>query len=181
MYRVGYQTGRQYHQEIEARQNGDLTASCRYEGHLIEVSSAGAGRFPAGRVDGTSQVSRLAVPNTETRSAPQLFGPSSTRVATTRPAPSDGDLGVSVPVSSVACDGEYVVFVGAAVKPGSYDADVERYLHYPRTHASRYTNCILQPGIFLAVCLHMTENRYNLSTGRRLESVGGLRVLTRRR
>ncbi|NNG36493.1 Hsp70 family protein [Nakamurella aerolata] len=42
------------------------------------------------------------------------------------------DLGVSVPISSPGCSGQYVVFVGSAVVPGKYAEDVQRFLNnYP--------------------------------------------------
>jgi len=129
-YRVGYQTGREHYQEIAARQNGDLASSCSYETHLGEVPTSGIERFVAGCIDGTSQASRLAVPNSERRSAPETLAPRTT--VPVRERFDNGDLGVSVPISSVPCDGEYVVLVGSAVTPGRYGADVERFLQkYP--------------------------------------------------
>jgi hypothetical protein len=40
----------------------------------------------------------------------------------------DGDLGVSVRMTDVSCDGDYGVFVAAAVQPNSYADEVQRYL-----------------------------------------------------
>jgi uncharacterized RDD family membrane protein YckC len=38
------------------------------------------------------------------------------------------DLGLAEPISRLGCDGEYAVFVGAAVKPSSYATDVDHLL-----------------------------------------------------
>ena len=48
--------------------------------------------------------------------------------STTAAAPSSGDLGLSTRITRPACDGTGVVFVGAAVTPGQYAADVQRLL-----------------------------------------------------
>jgi hypothetical protein len=44
--------------------------------------------------------------------------------------PLPGDLGLVVPMTTVACDGRYAVFVGAAVRPTTYRADVETLLEH---------------------------------------------------
>lgn len=57
-------------------------------------------------------------------------------------APSSPDLAVSVPLSTPACDGGYIVIVGSAVDPNHYQRTVQafldsnpgaRYLHAPST------------------------------------------------
>lgn len=49
-----------------------------------------------------------------------------------------GDLGVSRPITRPACDGRFVVFVGAAVYPPSYRIDVQNLLDtYPDTEYLR--------------------------------------------
>jgi serine/threonine protein kinase len=63
---------------------------------------------------------------------------------TTGPGPETGtaDLAVSVPVSSPACDGKYIVIVGSAIDPDQYQRTVQgfldanpgaEYLHAPST------------------------------------------------
>ncbi len=56
--------------------------------------------------------------------------------------PPGADLGLTEPMSVPACNGAYVTFVGAAVVPARYRADVQqflsnhpgtRYLHAPTT------------------------------------------------
>jgi serine/threonine-protein kinase len=56
-----------------------------------------------------------------------------TREQPVRPPPvAEGDLGLSVPVSSPPCDGGYVLFVGAAITPATYATEVQRHLDaYP--------------------------------------------------
>lgn len=127
VYRVGYQTGRDHHTEIAARDNGDLAASCSYEAHLAEVEAANREDFVGGCVDGAAQAEALSVPTDDRRTAPE---PIATVQTTTTPvAPVDpGDLDLTVPISSVPCDGEFVVLVGAAVTPGAYGTDVQRFL-----------------------------------------------------
>jgi hypothetical protein len=45
-----------------------------------------------------------------------------------QPAPLAGDLGLAVAMSSPACDGTWVVFLGATTDPASYPADVQTIL-----------------------------------------------------
>lgn len=35
---------------------------------------------------------------------------------------------MSAPITTVPCNGDFVVFVGAAVTPGAYETDVQRFL-----------------------------------------------------
>ncbi|MEJ7648690.1 MAG: hypothetical protein WKF57_06615 [Nakamurella sp.] len=124
-YRVGYQTGREHHSDISARQDGDLQTSCQYEAHLSEVPADARAQFTAGCVDGTTQAEALAAPTKDRRHAPKPFDTESSA----GPAPTDeGDLGLGTPITTVACDGEFVVIVGSAVSPDSYASDVQRFL-----------------------------------------------------
>jgi serine/threonine protein kinase len=75
----------------------------------------------------------LGTPNGQPADGPTT--PSSTR-------PSSPDLSVSVPLSTPACDGSYIVIVGSAVDPDQYQHTVQsfldsnrgaRYLHAPST------------------------------------------------
>lgn len=79
------------------------------------------------------------------QSADQPTSQSTTTTTTADPpdtGTSDPDLSVSVPLSTPACDGKYIVVVGSAVKPGQYQVTVQsildahsgaKYLHAPST------------------------------------------------
>jgi predicted Ser/Thr protein kinase len=71
-------------------------------------------------------------------------GPTAPSSAATSSAatPSAGELGVSKPLTTPACDGTYVVIVGSAVNPAAYTTEVQKfldlnpgskYLHAPTT------------------------------------------------
>jgi serine/threonine-protein kinase len=44
------------------------------------------------------------------------------------PGGGSGDLGVSAPIANLGCTGQYAAFVGSAVDPGSYQAEVQHLL-----------------------------------------------------
>jgi serine/threonine-protein kinase len=69
-------------------------------------------------------------------------GQPSSPTTTTDTRPSTPDLSLSVPLSTPACDGSYIVIVGSAVKPDQYRRTVQgildgypgtKYLHAPST------------------------------------------------
>jgi len=53
------------------------------------------------------------------------------------PGATTGDLGLAVPMTAPACDGSWVVFLGAAIDPSRYAADVQVLLD--SNPAARYT------------------------------------------
>jgi hypothetical protein len=53
------------------------------------------------------------------------------------PAATTGDLGLAVPMTQPACDGSWVVFLGAAIEPTRYAADVQVLLD--SNPAAQYT------------------------------------------
>ncbi len=82
--------------------------------------------------------------DTDTETVPELPqvsetpGPSDQPVPSeTAPASSTGDLGLAVPMTAPACDGSWVVFLGAATDAARYAADVETLL--AGNPAARYT------------------------------------------
>ena len=62
---------------------------------------------------------------------PSSTAASSTSRTTTAPPAREpvGDLGLSVPISSPACDGSFAVLVAAAVQPGDYREEVQPFLN----------------------------------------------------
>jgi serine/threonine protein kinase, bacterial len=44
------------------------------------------------------------------------------------PARGEGDLGLPAPVTRPVCDGRFITVVGSAIRPGSYETDVARFL-----------------------------------------------------
>lgn len=75
------------------------------------------------------------MPGTTTQTIPpEPAEPEPLTPAPTRPSVHTltGDLGVSRPITQPACDGRFVVFVGAAVHPPAYQAEVQHLLDtYP--------------------------------------------------
>ncbi len=98
--------------------------------------------------DSTSDVAAPADPSAATSpqldAPPTATSPSSSEPSTdvpsrtpsptvpASPAQSSGDLGLTTPISRPACNGQWVVFLGAATTPGRYAADIDQLLG---THA----------------------------------------------
>lgn len=112
------------------------------------ATSADAERFtPASGAEATTTTTSAPVPPSSaptaapaTTSSPPVSAPPV--VATTSATTPGADLGLAESMSVPACDGAYVTFVGAAVEPARYRADVQRllsdhpgtrYLHSPTT------------------------------------------------
>ena len=131
---AGYQVGRQYHADIENRQNGDIDAGCRLEAHFGEVDGF-VDEFVAGCRDGYADAKSLALPNGWRESGESARpGASSTRT-TVRPT---GDLGLTEMISRVPCDGRAIVLLGSAATPSAYTSDVQKLLQvHPGSHYLR--------------------------------------------
>jgi serine/threonine protein kinase len=97
---------------------------------------------PASGAEATTTSSAPAPSPTATPAAPATTSPPPVSAPPVVAATPDADLGLAEPMSVPACDGAYVTFVGAAVDPTRYRADVQRllsdhpgtrYLHSPTT------------------------------------------------
>jgi hypothetical protein len=85
------------------------------------------GAPPARVSDGTDRDDDRAR-ETAGRSTPVPSSAAPTPTGRPTPTPVEGDLGLGVPISSPACDGSWVVFLGAATDPATYVADVNAML-----------------------------------------------------
>jgi uncharacterized RDD family membrane protein YckC len=93
------------------------------------VNPYGYGTDPGGAA-GNSAPEQTAPPAEAPPAATETAPASPTRAAPPAEpgSTSSADLGLAEPISRPGCDGEYAVFVGAAVKPLSYATDVQRLL-----------------------------------------------------
>ena len=112
-------------------------------GTATSADGARAERFtPASGAEATTASSAPAPSLPATTAAPATTSPPPVSAPPVVVAPPGADLGLAEPMSVPACDGAYVTFVGAAVEPARYRADVQRllsehpgarYLHSPTT------------------------------------------------
>jgi serine/threonine-protein kinase len=86
-----------------------------------------------GQVGASPATTPTDSPATAALESPQAPpSPSATGPGELPQTPVNGDLGLSTPLTSVPCDGSYALFVGAAVIPANYRAEVQAYLgRYP--------------------------------------------------
>jgi hypothetical protein len=88
------------------------------------ADGGGAGRSTAENLDGSRPSPEL--PSVGVGS--DAGSSTSAAPSTTAPAQLPGDLNLGVPISSPTCDSTWVVFLGAAIDPAAYPADVSTLL-----------------------------------------------------
>lgn len=128
-----------------------VAATVTLAGQLTPGTATSAGGARAERFTPASGAEATTTSSSPTPSSAMTAAPATTSpppvsappvVAPTPGADPGADLGLAEPMSVPACDGAYVTFVGAAVEPARYGADVQqllsdhpgtRYLHSPTT------------------------------------------------
>jgi serine/threonine-protein kinase len=107
---------------------GAVVAAILLSGSSDEVrptaGGGGAGRSAAESLDGSGPSPEL--PSVGVGS--DAGSSTSAAPSGTAPAQLPGDLNVGVPISSPTCDSTWVVFLGAAIDPATYPADVSTLL-----------------------------------------------------
>ncbi|PRY38854.1 serine/threonine-protein kinase [Umezawaea tangerina] len=111
-------------------------------GTATSTGETRAERFTPASGAETTTTASTATPLPVTTAAPVATSPPPVSAPPAVVVPPGADLGLTEPMSVPACNGAYVTFVGAAVVPARYRADVQqflsnhpgtRYLHAPTT------------------------------------------------
>lgn len=118
-----------------ADSRGAVVIAAALIGGAATVIAAAITQSDGRKTTSPTVVSTVSVTPTQTQTAlPQPAGPEVTTPEPTIPPVHTlpGDLAVSRPITRPACNGQFVVFVGAAVRPPTYQTEVQHLLDtYP--------------------------------------------------